>query len=157
MPGSRLMRRVAAVLKNLFKTLLGTLGVSTRRLPLTVSPDEKISSFVFRSDQVVKKSQTIHYSRLMPRPNPETGRRETSVCRSQHLTEAQVWEICSLHFDSHAPKPAIGRGVGPAGAVFQVDLHFDADGKPYREHANIIGWRDSANTPYDEQKHFWMD
>lgn len=73
------------------------------------------------------------------------------------VRESQVWEICAAHFDVHAPKPAIGRGVGPAEAVFKVNLQFDADGKPYREHANIIGWRDSVNTPDNEQKHFWMD
>src|SRR5437016_5069078 len=93
----------------------------------------------------------------MPRPNPVTDRLETSVCRSQNLSEAQVWQICASHFDVHARKPAIGRGVGPALAVFDVHLDFDADGKPYPEHANIIGWHDSANTPADEKKHFWMD
>jgi hypothetical protein len=95
--------------------------------------------------------------RLMPRRNRETNILETSVCRSQLLSESQVWAICSAHFDVHAPKPAIGRGVGLAEAVFKVSLQFDADGKPYREHANIVGWRDSANTPDSEQKHFWID
>jgi hypothetical protein len=33
----------------------------------------------------------------------------------------------------------------------------DADGRPYAEHANIIGWRDIANTPDAEQKHYWID
>ncbi|MGH8646159.1 MAG: hypothetical protein ACREX4_17550 [Gammaproteobacteria bacterium] len=56
-----------------------------------------------------------------------------------------------------APKPAIGRGVGPAAAVFDVDLGSDADRKPYPEHANIIGWYDSIDEPDNELKHFWMD
>jgi len=68
-----------------------------------------------------------------------------------------VWSICSAYFDVHAPKPAIGRGVGPAAAVFAKSLAFDADGKPYPEHANIIGWFDAAETPDNELKHFWMD
>lgn len=79
------------------------------------------------------------------------------MCRSSELTESQVWSICSTHFDAHAPKPAIGRGVGPASAVFAEKLVFDADGKPYPEHANIIGWLDNADKPDDELKHFWMD
>ncbi|MDD5321337.1 MAG: hypothetical protein PHD43_12120 [Methylococcales bacterium] len=144
-------------MKNLFKMWPGKLAGSTQHLSRNVRHDETLSSFVFRPDQVVKKSLTIHHSRLMPRRNPETGRLETSVCRSQHLSEAQVWEICAAHFDIHVPKPAIGRGVGSAETVFKVDLNFDADGRPYKEHANIIGWRDAANTQDSEQKHFWMD
>ena len=79
------------------------------------------------------------------------------MCRSSELTESQVWSICSTHFDAHSPKPAIGRGVGPAAAVFAEKLVFDADGKPHPEHANIIGWLDNADKPDDELKHFWMD
>jgi hypothetical protein len=82
---------------------------------------------------------------------------ETSVCRASNLTEAQVSGICSEHFDKYARKPAIGRGVGPAEAVFAVGLAFDADGMPYPEHANIIGWHDMANSSDSELKHFWMD
>jgi hypothetical protein len=93
----------------------------------------------------------------MPRRNPTSRRLETSVCRSSKLTEAQVWAICSSHFDDRAPKPAIGRGVGPASVVFSESLKFDADGKPYPEHANIIGWQDDRNKPDPELKHFWMD
>lgn len=106
---------------------------------------------------MIKKTQKIHYTRLMPRRNPSTRRLETSVCRSHLIGEAQVWEICVAHFDPHAPKPAIGRGVGPAEAVFAVGLNFDADGIPYDEHANIVGWQDSPGTLDHEQKHIWMD
>jgi hypothetical protein len=93
----------------------------------------------------------------MPRRNPANKRLETSVCRSSTLTEAQVWGICSAHFDVYAPKPAIGRGVGPATAIFAEKLAFNADRKPYPEHANIIGWQDDLNKPDNELKHFWMD
>jgi hypothetical protein len=124
-----------------------------------VRPDEPLGTFVFRPDQVIKKTKTVHYSRLMPRRRGKLpkGRLETSVCRSGRLTEAQVWAICSEFFDRHAPKPAIGRGVGPAAAVYSVGLGLDPDGQPYAEHANIIGWQDSADLPDNELKHFWMD
>ena len=93
----------------------------------------------------------------MPRRNPTNRRLETSVCRSSRLTEAQVWAICSVHFDAHAHKPAIGRGVGPAAAIFAEELAFDADGIPYPEHVNIIGWHDNMQKPDNELKHFWME
>ena len=92
----------------------------------------------------------------MPRRKQKNERLEVSVCRSSILTEAQIWTICSGYFDVHVPKPAIGRGVGPASAVFAEKLAFDPDGKPYPEHANIIGWHDDADKPDDELKHFWM-
>jgi hypothetical protein len=112
---------------------------------------------VFQEKQIDRKTQKIHHTRLMPRRNKSTQRQEVSVCRSSTLTESQVWEICSVHFDSHAPKRAIGRGVGPASVVTSVGLGFDADGRPYPEHANIVGWFDIPNKPSQELKHFWMD
>ncbi len=138
--------------------LPGTSASSTRHLQSDVRPSEFLSTFVFRTDQVDRKTNTIRPNRLMPRRNKNrNGRLETSVCRSDALSDTQVWAICSTHFDVFvAPMRAIGRGVGPASAVFEVGLGFDADGKPYPEHANIIGWYDSLGKPNDELKHFWM-
>lgn len=93
----------------------------------------------------------------MPRRNTTNRRLETSVCRSSQLTDDQVWIVCSTYFDAHSPKPAIGRGVGRAAVVFAEELTFDADGKPYAQHANIIGWHDTTDKPDDKLKHFWMD
>ena len=123
-----------------------------------VRPSESLSTFVFRTDQVDRKTNTIRHTRLIPKRNKNrNGRLETSVCRSEALSDTQVWAICSAHFDVYAPNPAIGRGMGPARVVFDVNLGFDADGKPYPEHANIIGWDDLVDKPDDELKHFWMD
>ena len=157
MAGYRWMQRVQALSTGLFKTLRGIWGSSADQLAASVRPNEALSSFLFRPDQIVRVTNTIHHSRLMPRRKDKTERLEVSVCRSSKLTEAQLWGICSSYFDVHAPKPAIGRGVGPAAAVFAENLAFDADGKPYPEHANIIGWFDAADIPDNELKHFWMD
>ncbi len=92
----------------------------------------------------------------MPRREHKNQRLEVSVCRSNQLTEGQVWTISSAYFDVHAPRPAIGRGVGRAAAVFAVKLAFDPDGIPSPEHANIIGWHDAADQPDNKLKHFWM-
>ena len=124
-----------------------------------MQPNELISSYVYQANHVVKKTNSIHHTRLMPRrrggkPN---ARLETSVCRSNNLSEAQIWEICREFFDSMAPKYAIGRGVGEAEAVQNVGLKFDPDGRPYPQHANIVGWHDPGNVPDSEIKHFWID
>ena len=157
MAGSQLIRRVRRLLISLFKTLRSIWQGSFRQMSEEVRPDEELTSFVFRPDQIVRATNTIHHSRLMPRRRHKNERLEVSVCRSCELTAAQLWSICSTHFDTRAPKPAIGRGVGPAAAVFSEKLVFDADGKPYPEHANIVGWRDATNQPDDELKHYWMD
>jgi len=67
-----------------------------------VQPDEALTSYVFREDQIVRVTNTIHHSRLVPRRNHKNERLEVSVCRSSELTEAQVWSICSAYFDVHA-------------------------------------------------------
>ena len=158
MRGNQLIRRIALLLKNLFKMLPGTLAGSIPTLQSDVRPSESLSTFVSRADEVDRRTSTIRHTRLMPRPNKNrNGRLETSVCRSEALTNTQVWAICSAHFDVFARMPAIGRGVGPAKTVFDVDLGIDADGNPYPEHANIIGWYDSPGKPKSEIKHFWMD
>ena len=157
MAGNRLIRRVRAVSMSLFKTLRDIWADFTGQLQPDVQPDESLTSFVFRQDQIVRKTNTIHHSRFIPRRNPVNRRLETSVCRSSKLTETQVWAICAAYFDVGALRPAIGRGVGPAAAVFAEMLGFDPDGIPYPEHANIIGWHDAADKPDNELKHFWMD
>jgi hypothetical protein len=121
-----------------------------------VLPDEELSSYVFRADQVIKKTNTLHHTRLTPRRSA-VGRLEVSVLRSTGLTEEKIWSICQAHFDVHSPKPEIGRGVGRASVVYAENLEFDPDGKPYPEHANIVGWHEEAGKPDNELKHFWMD
>jgi len=157
MAGNPSIRQIRALSMSLFRTLQNIWQGFTRQLSVDVQPNEALTSFVFRSEQIDRKTNTIHHSRLMPRRNEKNERLEVSVCRSGKLNEAQVWTICSGYFDVRAPKPAIGRGVGPASAIFAEHLAFDPDGKPYPEHANIIGWHDDAHKPEHELKHLWMD
>ncbi len=156
MLGNRLIQGIVLLLKNLSRMLRGMSEGSIRRLRSDVQPSELLSIFVLRANEIVKKTNTIHHSRLMPKRKgrKKEERLETSVCRSQTLSQPELWSICSAHFDVYAPKPAIGRGVGLASAVFDVGLGFDADGKPYPEHANIIGWYDSLDKPDEELKNF---
>src|SRR6266513_977022 len=151
-------RSIAILSKILSKILRGISRDSTQLLPSDVRPSEALSTFVTRIDQVNRKTNTIRHNRLMPRRNKrKNDRLETSVCRSASLSDAEVWAICAKHFDTAARDRAIGRGVGPASAVFGVDLKLEADGIPYREHANIVGWHDSPGIPDNELKHFWME
>jgi hypothetical protein len=88
MLGSQLIRQVVAVSKSLFKMLRRIWGGSTHRRSADVQPDEELTSYVFREDQIVRVTNTIHHSRLMPRRKQKNERLEVSVCRSSKLTEA---------------------------------------------------------------------
>lgn len=135
--------------------LSGTWGGSLSKMPPVVGPDELLSSFVRRNNEVDRKLNTIHPSRLIPRRSGKNRRLELSVCRSTELSEAQVWDICARFFDPRT-QPAIGRGVGPASAAYSEALGFDADGEPYPEHANVVGWHEEPGKPDSELKHYWM-
>ena len=155
MVGRLLARLVARLSSVRFGKSPDTSTTSIVRLSARVAPEEEISSFV--TDRRHARGSSIHHSRLMPRRNPHTKRLETSVCRSSSLDEAALWSICSQHFDAHSRTAAIGRGVGPASAVYAESLSFDADGVPYAEHANVVGWDEHAGKPDHEFKNSWMN
>jgi len=106
MGGNQLIRQAAVFLRNLFRMLLGRSRDSIRMSQTEVTPSELLSTFAFRSDHIVRKTNTIHHLRLMPRRKNrnKNERLETSVCRSQWLNEQQIWKICSVHFDLGAPR-----------------------------------------------------
>ncbi len=73
------------------------------------------------------------------------------------LSNAEVFAICAAHFDPRSRYPAIGRGVARAQVVMEAGLEVEADGIPYAQHANIIGWFDHPNRDDSEMKHHWMN
>ena len=156
MDGRRWLQPIVRLWSNLFRRSRSTSTGFTDEPKPRVPPDEELSSFVMRKNEVTR-TRHIHHSRLIPRRNPATGRLETSVCRSGSLSEEAFWKLCSEHFDRYAPALAIGRGVGRAATVYAEQLSLDADGVPYAEHANIIGWHDETGRPTHELKSYWTD
>ena len=126
-------------------------------MPQNVQLEEDLSSFIREREEVYQATQQIKPRRLQPRRNESTNRLELSVCRSSGLSEPQLWAICAEHFDPRQKLPAIGRCVAPASKVFGVGLEIDADGRPYPQHANVIGWKDEPGRPENEIKHHWLD
>jgi hypothetical protein len=78
------------------------------------------------------------------------------VCRSAGLSNAEIFAICAAYFDPHSRHPAIGRGVAEARVVTQAGLQVEADGVPFAQHVNIIGWFDDPSRDDSEMKHHWM-
>jgi hypothetical protein len=128
---------------------------TNRALPADVNQEEELSTFVVHRSKVNKETLFVREQLFLPRPG-KSDRIETSVNRTSCLMRRTIWAICKKHFDIHQKTPAIGRGRGPASAVLQQNLSFDADGDPHPTHANIIGWyANSGKTLKELEKHHW--
>ena len=67
-----------------------------------------------------------------------------SVCRTEGLDEAEVWQIAD-EFVGTAEKPVIARADLAAREFLSRQLSFDPDGTPHPRHANVIGWSDEQS------------
>lgn len=157
MHGNQSMPRILMRLKSLWKISRSMFRSFFRRRQGEVFQQEEVSSFVTQAKQVMNSQGHIHPSRLIPHRRTKQERLEVSICRSSNIAEAELWRICTKYFDSHSPRPAIGRGAAFASVVLAEGLHFDPNGIPYPQHADIIGWYDDPRLPDEELKHFWMD
>lgn len=96
-------------------------STSELRLPASVELHEPITRFLRHSSHFNEKTGRVRHEGLLPPPpNPAAGRAryESSVYRAESASSAELWAICSI----------------------EQQLVFDADGKPHRRHANVIGW-----------------
>ena len=59
-----------------------------------------------------------------------------SVVRTQNMCADQIRQIGI----DHVGPPLKGHATVDAAAFLQLSLHFDPDGNPYAQHANIVGW-----------------
>jgi hypothetical protein len=66
---------------------------------------------------------------------------ELSVYRTENSTSDELWEICEKYVDSPGDlRCAKARGTCQARILMDLNLTFEADGKPHYRHANVIGW-----------------
>ena len=157
MAGNRSTTPTLGLFGQTFRKLLGISIDSTKNEPTPIDPTEEISRFVMHSSDIKNATRTIHYKCLIPQRNAGTGRLETSICRSSDVRPEELWAICLQYIDAPPTRKAIGAGVAEAHIVHEVGLGFDPNGKPFAQHADIVGWYDEPNTPDAELKHNWMD
>ncbi|MBE7418097.1 MAG: hypothetical protein HS128_10160 [Ideonella sp.] len=60
---------------------------------------------------------------------------ELSVARTLGMNDAQIRQL-----GQYAPAPPKGYATVEAAVVLQEGLAFDANGEPYPQHADVIGW-----------------
>ena len=117
-------------------------STSELRLPASVELHEPITRFLRHSSHFNEKTGRVRHEGLLPPPpNPAAGRAryESSVYRAESASSAELWAICSEYVDV-ADARMKARGTVDARVFIEQQLVFDADGKPHRRHANVIGW-----------------
>ena len=149
----RLTEWIAASCRKLRGTSLASTADNFAGGP--VQGAERISYFVRSSKHIDKKTQCVRPEAFMPRRFD--SRLETSVYRTEKLTDAAVWNICRTYYEELAQLTAKGRGDGTARAVMTAGLSFDPNGRPHPRHADIIGWLDLPDTQDRDLKHHWMN
>lgn len=61
--------------------------------------------------------------------------------RAEGASSSELWAICAAHIDDLASqRTAKARGTCLAADICKERLTFDADGRPHRRHANVVGW-----------------
>jgi hypothetical protein len=127
---------------------------TNKKLSQQVNEHEQLTTFVVHRSKVNWETRRVREQLFLPRAG-KSNPFETSINRTTCLARSTIWKICRDHFEKPA-EPAIGRGCGPASAIFAQNLTFDADGIPHSSHTNIIGWYiDPAKTEKEMQKHHW--
>lgn len=120
---------------------LGFFGRSRTRngVPDTVDSAERVSRFVFQSNHI-HSSGRLKPAALMPEPTPGPYGPETSICRIDGLTVAQIWRIGNDVIGRLRGKPPIGRGDFAAQNARDRKLDLVADKASFERHALLIKW-----------------
>ena len=109
-----------------------------------ISERERISRFLVQSSHFAKSKAKVKVGAFMP---PTSGK--LSICRSEGLTEAEIWQI-GLKYVASQSRSVKARADLLASDILSTgyngkNLAIDADGKPHIHHANIIGWPDERS------------
>jgi hypothetical protein len=97
-----------------------------------VQPDEPISRHCIRRSEHMRPGlRKGRYKLFLPFPYAEL-----SVARTHGMSAAQIRQIGIDHVD-----PLVkGHATVDAAAILREGLAFDANGHPYPQHADVVGW-----------------
>jgi hypothetical protein len=74
------------------------------------------------------------------------------------MDSQRAWSICHDYFENSLHGELVaGRAENSAQSYVQQGLSFDANGRPYVEHADVVGWHEESGLEYDALKSFWKD
>lgn len=110
-------------------------------LPGAVADAEGITRFLVWGNQFAASTGRVKPPALMPHANPQTGRAETSIYRTDGLPAEAIWRLGYQFVENIVAGRRIrARGFAAASIVTGQSLQFEANGVPHPRHADIIGW-----------------
>ena len=123
-----------------FWTSLCAIFLRLDRIPRAVSPQERISRFIFHKSYMDEANNWVSYQAFMPPKKP----RETSVYRTARCSERRVWLLGDI-FVARPQKdrrPICGRADVEAEAILQQALRIIPRPSPHPRHAVVTSWPD---------------
>lgn len=111
-----------------------------------VKAGEKVSRYLFftpgefnaRTDHISPQA----FKPANPKP-PDRPERQSSVYRTESLTETKIWEVGDKFVAIPRNRPLLARADIQAEKVFKINLDIIPDTRPHPRHANIVKWPDS--------------
>lgn len=110
-----------------------------------ISPDEKLTRFIYDRDDFKPSTGEVKFSAFMPpkvKTIPPTYKSDLSVCRisersgNRVLSEDKIWKI-GLEDVNRPGRTLRARADLSASDVYQHNLKVIADPQSFKEHANI--------------------
>lgn len=103
----------------------------------TIDPEEKLSRFILSKRHFVISDYRVKHAAFLP--NPKTG--DTSVFRTSHVPDSEIWVIGDREVGIKRGKKVLGRAEIDASAVLSEGLQISPS-EPPEKHANICVWPD---------------
>ena len=98
---------------------------------MNVSPDEKLTRFIFSKSHFSPKNQTVKYAAFIP----PVDSRDLSVFRISSISDSEVWRIGKE--DVQGNRTLRARADFSVAQVDKIDLKVVPDTKAHILHANI--------------------
>jgi len=108
-------------------------------LPVNVAAADRITRFLFHSNQFNENAGRVKPNGLLPHVNPRTQRLETSIHRIDGLSPALIWVLGYLYVEKPGRRIK-ARATGEVSSITAQNLHYEVNGRPYPRHVDILGW-----------------
>ncbi len=124
-------------LRRFYEFLLTTF-LKLDRVPIAVSPDERITRFIFSERHFNKAKGHVSYAAFMP----SRRTRDISVYRTSNCREWKIWAIGDLFVARLRPDNVTlqARGDVSSRTIFQQRLSIAAKSSPHPRHAAVTDW-----------------
>lgn len=108
-----------------------------------VDPEERISRYLLRDRWFDSKANVVFAQAFKPpKSTPEYPVRQTSVYRTQGMTDCDIWQVGDEFVTKLHPKhwPVLGRADISAREILAINLTIVPAPHPHPKHADIEGW-----------------